>query len=513
MKFLLSLFLLASVSLNAQLLVEKTWSSGFDSFPGDVAYDEDGNAYFAVAAYSANVDSSLSIVVKTDPDYNILWSKRYRAFLRDDLACVTVLEDGNIVVGGTMRQSFAPDEGGGLIKIDPDGNVIWHKLYSNAFDDRIIGVFELDNGNLVSIIRWGVFNQPSRVLTTDADGVPINEYSIFSGTAGLSLNEVIYDGEVFYGVGGIFNSQLSRNEMFLVAFNAEEVLWFKRYDSGRSMIGSTLTKGENGLVFSGTIVDPGSVLNGTNIAVLRTDNDGEILWAKEFFRELSGFNESGGGFGFIEGDALRFTQFQITENGFLPVIAYLNQDGSLAYANAIELEGGSSLIDLGELEDGRSLHVGTTGGGDLFLATAAPDATSACMNFEPQLDVTDLTIEVTDEELITEVESTVAVEPTLVVSDWVWEENTICSAVLSTGNESSTSGFQTYPNPVEDELTVVLPSHGGKLLITDITGQRILEKRLKQGETKLVLEYLKSGVYLVHVTDGISSSVRRIVKR
>lgn len=513
MKTVLPLILLLSISARAQTLFERTWSSDFNSFVSAADTDESGDTYFAVTAYSENFDSSLSIVVKTNSDFEILWSKRLRVLLRDDLACVRVLEDGNIVVGGTMRQNFALDVGGGLVKMDPDGNVIWHKLYSGSYDERTIGVFELSNGDLVSVIRYGVFGQPTRVLTTDASGTPLNDYALFTEDDGVTINAVIAEGETFYATGGLFNPALSRNEMFIMAFNGDGVLWFKTYDTGRSTNGTDIAKGEDGFVITGTIPDPESVLNGTNIALIRTDNEGEVIWAEEFFREGNGFNETGGGCDF-EGDGLiRFTQFHITEDGFLPVIAYLNSDGSINTINSIALEEGSSLIDLGALSNGLSLHTGSIPNGNVFLATTDAGGSAACNNEVPQLDVADLPVTTTSVEILTSPVETEPVEPELLVFDFPWEENLLCSAVLATEDKEFNDGISVYPNPVTDKLVLSTTGDLGKIRLTDITGQIVYEQNIRRGETYINLEKFASGVYLLHYTQGSIKEVKRIVKR
>lgn len=71
----------------------------------------------------------MAIVLITDSTLTPQWAKRYKYLNRDDLTCLTPPANGNVLVGGTMRQDFALQYGESLFKLDTAGNVIWHLMY------------------------------------------------------------------------------------------------------------------------------------------------------------------------------------------------------------------------------------------------------------------------------------------------------------------------------------------------------------------------------------------------
>jgi len=56
-----------------------------------------------------------------------------------------------------------------------------------------------------------------------------------------------------------------------------------------------------------------------------------------------------------------------------------------------------------------------------------------------------------------------------------------------------------YPNPVSTELTVDLWGATGQVLVSDITGQVIIRTHLQEGENRISVESLNSGLYLIKI--------------
>ncbi|MEM9858892.1 MAG: carbohydrate-binding protein, partial [Bacteroidota bacterium] len=67
-----------------------------------------------------------------------------------------------------------------------------------------------------------------------------------------------------------------------------------------------------------------------------------------------------------------------------------------------------------------------------------------------------------------------------------------------------------YPNPVFDVLNINL-STPGTYEVIDFAGKTILSNSIKEGENKVDLSSVLSGVYLLRVTEGEKSSIIRIV--
>jgi hypothetical protein len=75
--------------------------------------------------------------------------------------------------------------------------------------------------------------------------------------------------------------------------------------------------------------------------------------------------------------------------------------------------------------------------------------------------------------------------------------------------------LQVYPNPFQDQLTVVLPAAGpAQVELRDLTGRIVLARTSLPLDRQLKLpDTLSSGVYLLEVRQGNVIAVRRVKKQ
>jgi hypothetical protein len=515
MKKLLALFLLLNVTSSAQTIFEKSWSSDFNFFVNDVAIDDQGNAYFACSGFNAAIDSSISVVVKTDADFEIIWSNWYRTLKRDDLGSIELLSDGNLLLGGTMRQDFATDEGGGLIKIDPDGNVLWHKVISGAFDERVIFTSELPAGQLASVVRYGVFNQPTSIVTTDALGTILERYELFEGETAIQLEDAVMASDgTFYATGSVFNTDLGRNGTFIACFSITEGLWLKKYDLGETSLGFSISVHSSGrIAVGGLIVDPESVFGGSNGILLVTDDLGEVDYAYRIYREANGFSEITSGVSWQADGNLLVSMNFLSDVGNFPLLGKFDGDGGLLWSVAIENGEGTNSNYLATLADGRLLTGGRNFNGEIILNALTDEGTPACNEAPAEFDLEVLTPVVQTGSLSFASQLAESIELPIEVTPWPIEENEICSQTVSTFDQEARSPVVLYPNPAQDHVSLIVPSGVNKLEVTGTDGKRVLVKQLKIGNSRLNVERFAPGIYLFHFYGSRGSEVHRLAVR
>jgi len=68
--------------------------------------------------------------------------------------------------------------------------------------------------------------------------------------------------------------------------------------------------------------------------------------------------------------------------------------------------------------------------------------------------------------------------------------------------------FAVYPNPARTEITVSTSYSNSLLNITDISGKTIISKNLNATETRLNIDKLRAGIYMVilHTDEGNKTS-------
>lgn len=79
-------------------------------------------------------------------------------------------------------------------------------------------------------------------------------------------------------------------------------------------------------------------------------------------------------------------------------------------------------------------------------------------------------------------------------------------------NKNEPRLFAAYPNPVTNELTMVItPGHAESYTLVDNTGHIIFSGEIKSEETVVDMEHLPSGVYFIHLSE--SDNVMKVVRK
>ena len=87
-----------------------------------------------------------------------------------------------------------------------------------------------------------------------------------------------------------------------------------------------------------------------------------------------------------------------------------------------------------------------------------------------------------------------------------------CYSGLSTG-EYNINSVKLHPNPVNNNLTVDLKSNiDTDIEIFDILGKQVIKKAINKTST-LNLQALKTGIYIIKITQGNSTITKKLVKQ
>ena len=223
-----------------------------------------------------NLGSADIIVVKYDPNGNVLWAKQQDAGGNDEdvTNTITADADGNIIITGgflsdsitfgtstlTNRDSIGRTRDIFIVKYDPSGNVLWAK--------------QQDAGGSNADNAWGV--------AADASG-------------NLFVTGHFYSPTMTFGTTTLTNADSSNtnNDMFIVKYDSNgNVLWAKQQDAGGSSseAGRGVVVDANGsIILTGNFSSPTITFGTTtlttagsaDIFILKYDPNGNVLWAKQ----------------------------------------------------------------------------------------------------------------------------------------------------------------------------------------------------------------------------------------
>ncbi|MFI5172476.1 MAG: T9SS type A sorting domain-containing protein [Chitinophagales bacterium] len=192
-------------------------------------------------------------VVKTDDLGNVEWDETIGGTDDDFLTAMVILPDGNYVVAGYSRSDISPDKTenniGGvdywIIKLDPDGDIIWQNTIGGLSDDFCFGLTAtMDNGFAMSGYSW-----PSPAGGDKSEASIGDEYWIVKVD---SEGELVWENTI----GG------SNGE---ITYQIVEM-----YDGGFAMSGYSYSP------ISGDKTEPNN--GGADLWLVRTDAEGNVLW-------------------------------------------------------------------------------------------------------------------------------------------------------------------------------------------------------------------------------------------
>lgn len=151
--------------IRTDALGEIVWSKSFggtsDEIGNSIVPLSNGNILVAGTAFSSDGDVGNNQgfsdfwLINLDANGNIIWEKTYGGSGEDRAKKIIQSQDGNFVILGT---SFSDDGDvsnnlGGvdfwLIKIDPNGNLLWEKNYGGSSADQGADVIETFDGDLI----------------------------------------------------------------------------------------------------------------------------------------------------------------------------------------------------------------------------------------------------------------------------------------------------------------------------------------------------------------------------
>lgn len=296
MKVILLLFILSFTSVYTQ--VSQQWAARYNGPSNNyeiglcVAVDASGNVYTAGTEYVANYDF---VLIKYDPDGNIIWIRKYNGTGNDadNLRSMILDNSGNIILtGGSLGTGTGKDCV--TIKYDPNGNMLWSQRYNGGLDDEGKKLASDNNGNIyVCGYKNRAANNPDYlILKYSPDGIVqwVQSYNSSSNnqdnTSDIKVDQY---GNVF--VTG--SSYTTPDFDFLtIKYNSSGVYkWEKRFHggSGDDFAFSMAIDGDSNIYVTGKGKGIGTNFD---VVTINYSSNGVEKWQKH---ENGGSNSNDGG--------------------------------------------------------------------------------------------------------------------------------------------------------------------------------------------------------------------------
>jgi len=225
-------------------------------------------------------------IVKLDANGNLDWSKAIGGADAEAGMTTLEIEDGYIAMGST--DSFGVGKKDLLVvKLKPDGTLDWAKAYGGIEDDVGSGIAQVDGGFVIGGTIWsfgaGEADANAGLIKIDPQGDVVWAKTI-GGSAGEGINwdgvRVTSDGGYAFGDKTASFGAKGNGALFGVKLNPDgELEWSTMVDGPGEDVGWTMNETEDGFIAGGKFTIP---QHGGDVLIVKFDKDGNCLWSRIF---------------------------------------------------------------------------------------------------------------------------------------------------------------------------------------------------------------------------------------
>jgi hypothetical protein len=265
------------------------WTRTFGGYGMESAHHayETGDGGFVFACYTESYGAGGKdvYVVRTDANGDTAWTRTFGGPLQDCGYCAIETDDGGYLVSGYRDGPSGWTKGDlWLLRLDPDGDTLWTKVYGGPGEDFGFRICETPDGEYVIAGRNSTENQGDLwLLRVDTLGD-----TLWSKVYGGSLIDVGYGitltQEGGYAVTGYRDGPAgwTTGDLWLLRTDADgDTIWTKTYGGGGEETGFAIfeTPG-GGFVISGQTSTYGAGQG--DMWLLKTDSLGDTLWTRTY---------------------------------------------------------------------------------------------------------------------------------------------------------------------------------------------------------------------------------------
>jgi hypothetical protein len=224
-------------------------------------------------------------LIKTDRSGNEIWNRTFGGGSDEFPASLEITTDGcYIMMGGTYSYGNLGYSNIWLIKVDSEGNKIWDKTFG---DNRFETGYDLDRTNdggyiLIGLTKTPITSRSVRddvwLIKTDSEGNKIWDKTFKDAGENhyYSVEQTDDDGYIILCDKKTIDSE---ENIWLIKMDSYgEMQWNKTFDEHEwDNTGSVKQTTDGGYIIVGSTFN---VDNMTDIWLIKTDSNGEIIWEK-----------------------------------------------------------------------------------------------------------------------------------------------------------------------------------------------------------------------------------------
>lgn len=252
------------------------WHTTFGGINGDYGSDivecQDGGYAIIGGTMSAGAGETDAIIVRTDVDGNELWNQTYGSEGSDSALAIVECSTGGFAFTGYSRNGTWGRHNLWLVRTDASGDVLWERLYGGVDNDQGFALIEVSTGGfaVVGITRsFGSVDPLTMIRTFDIWLLRIDPQGhllwnrTYGGTADDISHSIVEVPDGGFAFSGEFNSSYQsigggplieyHPDAFIIRTDATgEALWNQTYGGAANDFSRSIVQLDDGsFAFSG----------------------------------------------------------------------------------------------------------------------------------------------------------------------------------------------------------------------------------------------------------------------
>ncbi len=461
---------------------------------------------------SGNLDFYL---VRTDSIGNLLWAKSYGTpEIEIGYSVKQTSDEGFIIAGYSESNSIYTNSV--LIKTDPNGDTLWTRYYGGFNFSQCFSVEQTtDHGFILAGVVYALSNLDAQLIKTDSAGNPvwITSFGGNSHDVAYSVQQT-YDGG-YIVTGYMQDTGITGRNVFLAKMDSVgAIVWTKNFIGFGTDLGNSVEQTlDSGFIVCGQTLSFGN--GNSDVFVIRTDKNGDTLWTKTY-----------GGTNYDNGNSIKQTldggfivsgetqSFGVTQrDGY---VIKLDANGNLQWSTYFIGTDYGDLFSVQQNEDQSYVLCGLTirsGDQEMYLIRTDSIGSSGCSEIQPLSLVGNTSIVVTNPTLIFSYPDSSYNFIPLTLNN-IGTEKTICFSTSVNNISPVENLFLIYPNPSTDYFSIKFskPILNGKLQMMDAIGKLVYQMDIFNKSEVEVNRFSKSsGIYFIRVSEGVQVFHGKIV--
>lgn len=268
---------------------EQVWTKaiGNQNFAEASDIGIDANDNFIISGHYKIIedDNSEALVVKANPDGDIIWAKTFGGPEMEAAKSIWVMQDGSYLISAiSSSYSVSGDFDMLVMKIDSDGELLWTKMIGTSGYENVLKAIELSNGNIA--ILGHTDNESSAQYDITITILDENGSYLWGKTYGEAGIEIAWammehDGAIYF-CGDTTSMGAGYADPYIVKIDLDgNILWQYTYGGPYADHGTALTVAKDGSVVLGGLTSSASA-GGLDMMLLKLSKEGTLLWSKSF---------------------------------------------------------------------------------------------------------------------------------------------------------------------------------------------------------------------------------------